>query len=205
MQGAEIELKFRVEDVAGFRSAVDGLGFWLDTKRTFESNTLYDTPERSLRGRKQILRIRHYGPRCTLTHKRQDLIAKIPGRYKTRIETETEVSDGDALAEVFGQLGYVPMFRYEKYRTEWSRDGDGHLVLDETPIGVWAELEGPPEWIDAMLEGLGIASDACSTDSYGTLFLAWKDRTGSSVEHMTFAEIDADEALRCAGYVAAVG
>jgi len=58
---------------------------------------------------------------------------------------------------------------------------------------VWAELEGSPEWIDAMQVRLGVGSEACLTDSYGTLFLAWKSSTGSAVEHMTFAEIEAAE------------
>ena len=71
-------------------------------------------------------------------------------------------------------------------------------MLDETPIGVWAELEGAPEWIDSMLERLEVPADRCSTDSYGTLFLAWKARTGSAAENMTFAEVEA-------GVVEAVG
>jgi adenylate cyclase class 2 len=29
------------------------------------------------------------------------------------------------------------------------------------------------------------------TDSYGKLFLDWKQRTGSAAEHLTFAEIAA--------------
>jgi adenylate cyclase class 2 len=91
------------------------------------------------------------------------------------------------MAEIFSQLGYAPVFRYEKFRTEWT-SGDGHLVLDETPIGVWAELEGAPAWIDTMLERLGVSSSQCSTDSYGTLFLKWKQASGSPAENLTFEE-----------------
>src|ERR1039458_3755768 len=40
--------------------------------------------------------------------------------YKVRIETETLVNDGPALAAIFHQLGFEPVFRYEKFRTEWS-------------------------------------------------------------------------------------
>ena len=29
---------------------------------------------------------------------------------------------------------YAPVFVYEKFRAEWS-DGQGHVVLDHTPIG----------------------------------------------------------------------
>jgi adenylate cyclase class 2 len=187
MQAEEIELKFPVEDVQAFRSRVKALELELETERTFEGNTLYDTPERVLRTKKQILRLRSYGDKCTLTHKRKTAVADL--KYKTRIETETVLSDCDAMVEVFAQLGYFPAFRYEKFRTEWSAAGGGHLVLDETPIGVWAELEGAPEWIDAMLVELGVEASRCLTDSYGTLFLKWCERSGSPAENMTFAEV----------------
>jgi adenylate cyclase class 2 len=82
------------------------------------------------------------------------------------------------------------VFRYEKFRTGWEME-DGHLVLDETPIGVWAELEGAPAWIDRMLEGLGVAQELISTDSYGKLFLRWKEESGSPAENLTFEEIAA--------------
>jgi len=188
MQAAEIELKFSVVDAGALREAAERLGFTLVTERTFESNTLYDTADRQLRGRRQILRLRQYGGRCTVTHKRQSDANDGDLRYKTRIETESVVEDCDALAEIFSQLGYGPVFRYEKFRTEWEMDA-GHLVLDETPIGVWAELEGAPEWIDAMLERLGVAAELCSTESYGKLFLRWKDESGSPAENLTFDEV----------------
>jgi adenylate cyclase class 2 len=188
MQAAEIELKFCVEDIDAFRSAIKELGFRLVTERTFESNVLFDTSERRLRAQKQILRLRKYGARNILTHKRQSDQAIASSHFKTRIETESEIEDYDALAEVFSQLGYLPVFRYEKFRTEWEMGG-GHLVLDETPIGVWAELEGRPDWIDAMLEKFGIAPELQSTDSYGTLFLKWKTARGREAENLTFEEI----------------
>jgi adenylate cyclase class 2 len=188
MQAAEIELKFSVKDIRALRSAADALGFTLVTERTFESNVLYDTVDRQLRARTQILRLRHYGERCTVTHKRMADGGDV--RYKTRIETESAVEDGDALAEIFTQLGYGPVFRYEKFRTEWEME-DGHLVLDETPIGIWAELEGPPVWIDAMLEKLGIATELRTTESYGRIFLRWKEETGSPAENLTFEEVAA--------------
>ncbi|MES2393381.1 MAG: class IV adenylate cyclase [Acidobacteriota bacterium] len=187
MQAAEIELKFSVDDASTLRVAIGEAGFRLKTERSFESNTLYDTPDRTLRARRQILRLRNYAGRCVLTHKRQPAGAS-DERYKTRLESESEVEDCAALAEIFFQLGYVPVFRYEKFRTEWE-SGGGHLVVDETPIGVWAELEGAPEWIDAMLIRLGVAPERCSTESYGKMFLRWKDETGSPAENLTFDEV----------------
>lgn len=199
MQAVEIELKFSVPDLPALEQKLRTLGFRLDTPRTFESNTLYDTPARTLRESKQLLRIRQYGSTWTLTHK-----APPPGsessddtRYKRRIETETQLSDGEALAQVFATLGYIPVFRYEKFRAEWSDPATnnhlvsarGHLVIDETPIGIFAELEGDPAWIDATLAALAIPADRCTTESYGKLFLNWKERTQSQAEHLTFDAI----------------
>jgi adenylate cyclase class 2 len=213
MQSAEIELKFPISDLAQLQSRLPALGFQLDTHRTFEQNTLYDTPGRSLRESKQILRLRRYGSLWTVTHKRQPnpSAGSSPTRYKIRLETETRLEDGPALGAIFEQLGYAPVFRYEKYRTEWSQitpsiDGPlfgdtglstdmpqppahSHLVIDETPIGDYAELEGPPAWIDRTLDLLGVDPATCLTESYGRLFLAWKQRTGSAAENLTFDEI----------------
>jgi len=185
MQGTEIELKFVVADERRLRERVGELGFTLVTERTFEENTLYDSPDRRLRMQRQILRLRRYGGRCTVTHKRQG--GGDDRRYKTRIETESQVEDCGAMEEIFAQLGYGPVFKYEKFRTEWET-AEGHLLLDETPIGVWAELEGPTQWIDSMLERLGVAAESCTTESYGKLFLTWKERTQSPAENLTFEE-----------------
>ena len=189
MHGAEIELKFPVSDPQAFRRKVDGLDFRLKTERTFEQNTLYDSPDRVLRGRGQILRLRTYGHRCTLTHKRLPPANDTTARYKTRIETESGIDDCEALIEIFAQLGYHPVFQYEKFRTEWeSTTSPGHLVVDETPIGIWAELEGDPAWIDSVLEQLGVTPEESTTLSYGRIFLNWKAETGSPADNMTFAE-----------------
>ncbi len=194
MQAAEIELKFPVADTASLEAQLRQLGFRQDTPRTFEHNTLYDTHDRTLRASRQILRIRQYGSIATVTHKRAPSESGPidQNRYKLRIETETSVADPAALADIFAELGYVPVFTYEKYRAEWSQpistEVTGHLVLDETPIGTFAELEGPPAWIDETLALLGVSHASCTTDSYGKLFLNWKQRTGHPAENLTFAE-----------------
>lgn len=191
MQAPETELKFSIDDIASFYSAVGRLALRLRTPRSFESNTLYDTPTRTLRNKRQLLRLRHYNGTCLLTHKRVADERSHDERYKTRIETETTVEDGAALTEVFLQLGYTPAFRYEKYRTEWDDIGGGHLVLDETPIGTWAELEGEPAWIEGMLDRLQIGPERITTESYGAIFLRWREQTGNPAENLTFEEIGA--------------
>jgi adenylate cyclase class 2 len=192
MAQIETEIKFRVANITALEQQLSSIGFTLLTPRTFESNTLYDTPGRTLRNQQQILRIRQYGDRWIVTHKRIPLSMTksdaSEGRHKHREEAETTLGDGTVLAEIFTHLGLVPAFRYEKWRTEWS-DSAGHCVIDETPIGVYAELEGTADWIDVVSAKLGLVQTDCLTLSYGRLFEAWRLETGSTAEHMTFEDV----------------
>jgi adenylate cyclase class 2 len=189
----ETEIKFRVKDIAGLSRRLQSAGFRLQTPRAFESNVLYDTPDRSLRARTEILRIRTYAGNSTLTHKRPPDavggadagVSPNPDNHKHRVETETKIADGDALAEVFRSLGLAPAFRYEKWRAEWT-DGEGHCVVDETPIGNYAELEGEDEWIDRISARLGIDAADHLTLSYGRLYEHWREQHPGASEDMTF-------------------
>ena len=188
MKSIETEIKFKVADGAALESKLAAAGFHELTARTFERNVLYDTPERNLRNNGQILRIRKYGPKWVITHKRIPPDNSPEARHKQRIETETEVQDGEAMALIFESLGLQPAFTYEKWRTEWA-DHSGHCVLDETPIGVFAELEGPSDWIDETAGKLGVHDGEFMTLSYGRLFDEWKQQTGSPVNDLTFEAI----------------
>lgn len=184
----ETEIKFPLTDLAEFAVRLEAAGFRLQTPRAFESNVLYDTPSRDLRARTEILRIRGYAGKWTVTHKRPPEGGPAEDLHKHRIETETEVSDGAALAEVFRSLGMVASFRYEKWRTEWS-DGEGHCVVDETPIGNFAELEGESGWIDRAADRLGVAREEYLTLSYGRLFDLWRESHDPSVQDLTFEAV----------------
>jgi len=184
----ETEIKLRVDDVDGFSARLHNAGFHLVTPRAFESNVLYDTPERQLRARTEILRIRHYDGRCLLTHKRVPDSGVGEDRHKHRIETETQIEDGEALASVFLSIGLVPVFRYEKWRSEWS-DEQGLCVIDQTPIGDFAELEGDSEWIDSAAARLGIPAESYLTLSYGRLFDLWRAKHNSTAHDLTFGAV----------------
>src|SRR5690242_19739613 len=147
----EVEIKFSVADVSALEEKLRSLGFDVETPSTHELNTLYDTSSGKLRRSGQLLRLRQYGDRWTLTHKTRGR----KGIHKTRTETETQVSDGTAMNAILLGLGYHQSFSYEKFRAEWS-DAKGHVVVDRTPIGNFAEIEGPPQWIDSTAEHLGV-------------------------------------------------
>jgi adenylate cyclase, class 2 len=179
----EVEIKFLVEDVAALQERLRALGFALQTPPTHELNTIYDTPKGELRKSGQLLRLRHYGDTWTLTHKARGR----RGIHKVRVETETRVADGNKMEAILFALGYRQVFSYEKVRAEWG-GREGQVVVDQTPIGNVAEIEGPPEWIDGTAERLGVNPKQYITKNYAELFREWKQRTGSSAQAMTFEE-----------------
>jgi adenylate cyclase class 2 len=180
----EVEIKFPVDNLQVLTRKLRSAGFRLETRRTREVNTLYDLPGEVLRNRKELLRLRQYGSDWKLTHKSGGKRR----HHSSREELETAVDNGKTMHEILQALGYSPSFRYEKFRAEWS-DGRGNVVVDETPIGNFCEIEGKPRWIDATAKKLGAGHEAYITKNYATLFAEWKQRTGSAAREMTFKAI----------------
>jgi adenylate cyclase, class 2 len=180
----EIEIKFRIANIRALTRRLRAAKFRLITRRTHEMNTIYDLPGQPLRRRGELLRLRKYGDEWVLTHKTKGTV----GRHKTRAETETKVADGEKMDAILQALGFRPTFRYEKFRAGWT-DGRGHVLVDETPIGNFGEIEGSPQWIDRTAKSLGILPEHYLTDTYAGLFFAWKQRTRSPVTEMTFRVI----------------
>jgi len=185
----EVEIKFRVADPRALARQLRTAGFRLVTPRTHEMNTLYDLPGEVLRERKQLLRLRKYGSVWTLTHKSGGKRA----RHTSRVELETCVADGKMMDAILRGLGYEPKFRYEKFRAEWvdkkMPDGKGVVVVDETPIGNFCEIEGPPRWIDATAKKLEVSAEDYITKNYATLFADWQLESGSRAKEMTFKAV----------------
>lgn len=160
-----------------------GAGFRVSKRRVFEANTIFDTAHGALRRAGNLVRVRVAGRRSTLTYKG----AAEEGKYKDREELEVEVSDPRDLSEILTRLDFVAKFRYEKYRTEYHRPGEkGSAMLDETPIGVYVELEGARGWIDRNARRLGFGESDYSTDSYWGLYVNYCRRHGLPVTNMTY-------------------
>jgi len=181
----EVEIKFLVSDLKAFEEKLRQSGFRCVTPSTHEINTLYDLPRQKLRRNGELLRLRCYGEKWKLTHKTKGKT----GRHKSRAELETGISEGKAMDAMLCALGYVPSFVYEKFRAEW-KDDQGNVVLDHTPIGDIAEIEGKSRWIDRTARLLGIASKDYITQSYAELFFDWKRKTKCEAKNMTFRECE---------------
>lgn len=182
----EVEIKFRIANIERLVARLGQLGFQQVTPRTHEMNTLFDLPGHPLRERGDVLRLRKYGAGWVLTHKTKG--KKQDGPHKTRVETETRVDNGEKMEAILRALQFEPSFRYEKFRAEW-KGGKGHIVVDETPIGTFGEIEGPPDWIDSVARDLEIDRKDYITETYAGLFFAWKRKTGSRAEEMTFEAV----------------
>lgn len=183
----EVEIKFCIHELTQLRDKLHALGFGEVTARTHEFNTIYDTASNQLRNRGELLRLRRYGDKWTLTYKG---VSDLTAKHKTRLEIETVVADGDAMHSILAALGFIPRFRYEKYRSEFSDpDHHGHVVLDETPIGNLGEIEGPASWIDHVARQLGVSESEYITKSYSGLFAEWRQVAGSNATDMTWENI----------------
>ena len=181
--GRETEIKLAVPSAKGAARLLRSAGFRVAKRRVFEQNTAWDTSGQQLRRTSRLLRIRQAGAKSTLTFKGKPGLSK----HKSREELELEITDPAALGAIFDRLGYRPSFRYEKYRTEYRDTGSGGTAtIDETPIGVFVELEGGPAWIDRTARRLGFSERDYITDSYARLYLNWRKRSRVSTRDMIF-------------------
>jgi adenylate cyclase class 2 len=178
----EVEVKLPLASPEEGRRLLEKAGFRVGRQRFFESNVVLDTPSRHLRQNGRLLRVRDEGGVCILAFKGPGQ----PGRHKTREEVETSAGDRSALLLILSRLGYERSWRYDKFRTEYRGDGDGHVFLDETPVGAFLEIEGSPDWIDQTAAALGFGESDYILLSYGSLYLRHCERTGKTPTDMVF-------------------
>ena len=112
----EVEVKLAIRDVQQIRRRILKMGFRQETPRGLEQNCVLDFDDQTLRKKGQLLRLREYQNKSTVTFKGATLNSK---RYKVRLELETEVDNGEALHRILEELGLDSRFRYEKYRTSF--------------------------------------------------------------------------------------
>ncbi len=200
----EVEIKLRVPDEAAARRQLRRLRA-RSLGCIHEQNTLFDTAENALGRSGRILRVRHVekapggAPRSRSRRHGEagkesgTLTFKAPaegGRYKAREEIEIKVEPPARAERIFERLGFRPWFRYEKYRTTFRlpRLPQLSVELDQTPIGVFFELEGPKDSIDRAARLLGYGTRDYLNVSYYELFQRERKRLGLPSNAMVFAE-----------------
>lgn len=190
----EIEIKLRVSDLADILRKIHALRPRL-LGRVFEQNTLYDTPAGDLRRRDCLLRLRSETPAASKLIRAGKRAAVITSKspapsfarspYKQKLETELPLKNIRAWRRAMHKLGFRPAFRYEKFRSTFLLR-DLHLDLDETPAGIFLELEGSPRAIDRAARALGFARSDYLRSTYWDLYAADCRRRGRRTRNMLF-------------------
>jgi len=204
----ETEIKLRVKNLRALRSVLKKLRAQMIAGPMHEHNTIFDTPEFDLAKQEHLLRIRtetarssrgRHGEgakRALVTFKRPLLAAGTIGkeRHKVREEIELEASDHRALAKIFEGLGMRGWFQYEKLRTTFrlphSQAWAKRLLieLDDTPIGLFLELEGTASAIDRAAKALGFLKSDYILANYMVLYREYCQRRGEQPTDMLFAK-----------------
>ena len=172
----ETEAKIRVASLTPIRRRLAASGARRVSPRTAEINTLYDAPDGTLRAQGKSFRLRRYGRQGVLTLKGAATVAR---GLKSRVELETEVESPETLASILISLGFVAMFRYEKFRETWSL-GRVAICLDDTPLGAFVEIEGTGTSIHRVARKLSLGRHLFLGDSYPALWVA-AGKTGDMV------------------------
>jgi adenylate cyclase, class 2 len=182
----EIEVKLKVRNLQRLRRALLDMGGEETVPRGLEQNWTWDFSDHRLRQAGKLLRLRQFAGRCLLTFKG---VAQRSQHFKIREERETEIKDAVTLGVILERLGLEVTFRYEKFRTSYSLRvrGQRHsvsLVVDETPIGNYLEIEGREADIQQVAAQLGFDQEAFIKESYLALFA--KSRLGRNRRDMIF-------------------
>jgi adenylate cyclase, class 2 len=194
----ETEIKLRWNgDAPSAREHIEAHGFRAIGLRLLEADQLFDRAliesedSGELRAKGQVLRLRLSDGIATVTYKGP---VAASGPYKSREEIEFVVDDPGALEIVLARLGYRRAFRYEKYRTKFSNvsesrgEEQGIVTLDETPIGVFMELEGPEYWITSTAAKLGYTASQYISASYAALYREFCVANQNIAKNMVFSQ-----------------
>lgn len=177
----EREIKLRYGSAEEARAVILAAGATPLLGRRLQEDALLDTDDEQLRRRRCVLRVRTENGKSRLTFKGPVQ----PSEMKVRDEVETLVGDGEVLLRVLEELGLHVWFRYEKFREEFSHE-DVIVAVDETPVGVFVEIEGSEQGITQMARALGKTTADYVLDSYRGLFLAHRVQLGLSGADMVF-------------------
>ena len=178
----EIEVKFLLKDLTALIQKIDQLNLSCTHKRVHEFNLRYDQPDGRLVAKKQALRLRQ-DTQALLTFKGPGVLDE---GVLLRKEIEVSVSDFDTARRLLEALGYQVIMMYEKYRANYLMDGVV-LSVDETPFGLFIELEGEsPAQVKSAASLLGLDWRQRINLSYSALLDQYNKNTGNVFRDLTF-------------------
>ncbi len=175
----EIEIKFPVKGFTIYRKRLNDQN--AVKKASFlEDNIVFDDETGTLKRGGKLLRLRK-SDRVTLTFKNP--VER--SRFKVMDEHEVVVSDFDEAVAILNALGFHRVFRYQKKRDIFETGGV-YVLLDETPIGNFIEIEGERERIADTARLLGLSMDDGLSDNYRELYQRHCKKEGIEPSDMIF-------------------
>jgi adenylate cyclase class 2 len=168
----------------------------VDARR--QRDAYYNAPHRDFAATDEALRVRHETPLPDGIEAETEAVStadptaettkltykgpRLDERSKTRVEHETAVDDGEAMAGVLSGLGFEPAAVVEKRREFWSFagftvtldavDGVGEFVEIEREVDDESAIEATRDEALEALERLGLDGDSQVRTSYLGLMLA---------------------------------
>ena len=190
----EIEAKMSVPDLEAVRARLRDLGAE-PAGKVVETNTFFDTEDRSLLAADEGLRLRRNLSVETNTDEHV-ITYKGPrqhGVLKSRDEVEVTVGSSDDATQLLERLGFVRMLSFEKRRESW-KIGRCKVELDELPyLGSFVEVEGPGDQaVLAVREQIGLTDRPIVKSSYIALLMSYLQERGQNRRIVTFADAAAN-------------
>ena len=172
----EVKISITNEELTGVRERLALLEAEKISGCSMEINSLYDFEDGRLMQAGCVLRVRRYEGSTILTFKGPT----DPGSmYKKRRELETAVQDAAAIDDILKALGMSICFEYRKLRETYTvsvASSMTEVCIDQTPAGVFVEVEGEEPGIQAVLQKFGWTSERFVNKTYVEIYREHPER-----------------------------
>jgi adenylate cyclase, class 2 len=158
-QALEIEMKFRVTDVAHMQRVLREWQVELEPA-VEQVDHYFNHPSRNFAVTDEAVRVRRIGGQCLVTYKGPKLDTVTKTRRELEIGLEGGLAAGEKMASLLRALGFREVAQVHKRRQRGELQWEGttfELVLDEVPrAGTFVELEtqGQPQSFDELRDRL---------------------------------------------------
>jgi len=181
MEKLEFEVKFFLSDIQSLRQDILDLGA-RSQGRFFEKNLRFEDANKTLKGKKCLLRLRH-DHKTTLTFKSPP--QESSNQFKVLKEQEVEVGDFATMNGILESLGFHCEQIYEKWR-ETLIIGNTQFCLDAMPYGNFLEIEGATKDINQYAQDLGLQWGKRILSNYLEVFEILRKKLDLKFTDLTF-------------------
>ncbi|HJR66962.1 MAG TPA: CYTH domain-containing protein [Gemmatimonadaceae bacterium] len=176
----EVELKAVVDSMPDRMANVERAGGRLVFRGRLE-DCRYDTVDRQLRVRDDVLRLRVYRDERSV---RAELGWKGPTRYedgyKVRDEIAARSPDADALRQMLDRIGFVVTREIDRDISQYELNGATVRFERYPRMDDLVEVEGDPGAIERAIEAIGLPREAFTSERLFDFVRRWQERTGEA-------------------------